>query len=245
MTEDRPAFLVAYPFLSKWQASRILPRRWCLDSGAWSVANAGHAPIDLGAYIDEIKRLRDGPMPPAEVFALDVIGDWRASQANTDRMCREGIEAIPCYHYGEPWDVLYGLAQDYPKIALGGAAQMQPAARLRWAGQCFARVHPKPMHGFSFCARAYVLALPWDSVDSTAWFLQAIRYSRMRTANGDQIHVAGAGGKGFRAGLRGEIEYYLRLEREARVRWHNPGLTLYLAHPGSPPPTGFEMEVSV
>ena len=81
--------------------------------------NSG-ATIKLQEYIDTCKRLMAEDPTLTEIFALDVIGDWRASLKNVEEMWRQGIEAILAFHPGEPEAALKGIAKDYPKIALGG-----------------------------------------------------------------------------------------------------------------------------
>ena len=218
-----------------------------IDSGAFSAWNSG-AEITLDAYVDACKHALELPFPPDEIFALDVIGDWQAGLRNTEEMWRRGIEAIPCFHIGEPWEVLKGLARNYPKIALGGVAKSTPQTKLKFAEECFARVWPKRMHGFSYCFKSAVLGLPWDTVDSTSWFLQALRYRRFVGING------GAHCRGVKepTSLVAEIDFYLQLEGLARLRWKGTwekqkdgrgGPLLYLAYRGGKV-TGFEKTLS-
>ena len=125
------------PFLDRQREFRY--RNWALDSGAFSARGQG-IDIDMEAYIRACKVLRDRDPGLQEIFALDVIGEWRPSLANCERMWREGIEAIPTYHAGEPEDYLCGIARDYPKVALGGVARWGRSRKMDWAQQCFARI---------------------------------------------------------------------------------------------------------
>lgn len=210
---ERPALLVSFVYLAAFQKHRAHYgfRDWVLDSGAFSAHNAGKE-IRLADYITACKKLRAEDEKLTEIYSLDVIGDWKASLKNTETMWRAGVEAIPCYHAGEPWDVLKGLARDYPKIALGGVARMPRAKKLEWAGQCFARVWPCKMHGFGFGAEKHILALPWHSVDSTSWELGPCCFGRWNTYG--QMDVRGSA-----QNLRVEVEFYLNLEKRARRKW--------------------------
>jgi hypothetical protein len=127
-------------------------------------------------------------------------------------MWRQGIEAIPCYHAGEPESVLTGLARDYPKIALGGVALKNHKPKLAWASQCFARVWPKKVHGFAYCTEGFVMALPWHSVDATTWELGPCAFGSWRSFGRMSV-------RGGNQNLRAEVEWYLALERRARRRW--------------------------
>ncbi len=208
-----PALLVSYVYLEPFlkHRHRYSYRDWVLDSGAFSAHNSGRR-IDLAAYIDTCLQLRSEDPTLAEIFALDVIGDARASHHNCASMWDAGIPAIPCFHYGEPWEHLLSMARDYPKIALGGVAAKSIKAKLAWAGQCFARVWPKRIHGFAFSGEKAVMALPWHSVDSTNWELGPCKFGRWRTFGNLSV-------RGSRQNLRAEVEWYLRLEQRARVRW--------------------------
>jgi hypothetical protein len=210
---NAPALLVSYfylePFL-KHQA-RYVYRDWALDSGAFSAHNSG-ATIDLAAYIDTCHRLLATDPTLTEVFTLDVIGDWRASLKNAEAMWKAGLAAIPCYHHGEPVEALIEVARSADKIALGGAVGLKGDYKIKWAAQCFARVWPKKIHGFGYGAEKQVMALPWHSVDATNWELGPCKFGRWN-AHG-QMSVRGSS-----QNLRSEVEFFLRLEQKARVKW--------------------------
>ena len=209
--DTRPALLVSYFYLDPFLKNRhrYAYRDWVMDSGAFS-AHASGVPIDLDAYMARCLELMAADPMLIEVYALDVIGDWRASLANTERMWAAGIPAIPCYHVGEPESVLIGLARDYPKIALGGAVMYR--AKDRWAAQCFARVWPKPIHGFGFGAEKSIMGLPWHSVDATNWEVSPCKYGLWASFGLMSV-------RGSKQNLRAEVEWHLALERRARAKW--------------------------
>ena len=230
-----PALLVSFFYLKGFLVVRDkwAFRDWALDSGAFSAKNSGKE-INLEDYINTCKELRSMDAKLSDIFALDVIGDWRASEVNTKKMWAAGVEAIPAFHIGEPWDVLKGLAADYPKIALGGVALLKGGAKMRWLTECFSRVWPKKIHGFGISGRKIVMALPFHSVDATNWELQACKYGNW--ASFGDLSV-----RGSKQNLRAEVEYYLKLERDLRSRWENEmklleaqGPTMRLACTGSP-----------
>jgi hypothetical protein len=198
-------------------------RDWALDSGAFTAYNSG-IPIDLGEYKDRCGEMLASDPTLTEVFALDVIGDWKASLRNTERMWKSGVKAVPCFHYGEPWDVLKGLAREYPKVALGGSVGKRD--KDKWAEQCFARVWPCKLHGFGFGSEKAVLALPghsvalpWHSVDSTTWEIHTCRYGEWYAFQNTPLRV-----KGNDQPLRVEVEWYQELERRAREQWRVRGI---------------------
>lgn len=208
-----PSLLISFVYLDKFLPTKHLYtyRDWVLDSGAFSAHQSG-VKIELKRYIEVCQKLTEEDPLLTEIFALDVIGDWRTSLKNCESMWKAGIKAIPCYHRGEPEDVLKGIARDYPKIALGGVAMLRGNKKISWAGQCFTRVWPKKIHGFGFGSREHVLALPWHSVDATSWEIGPCRFGRWNTYGKMSI-------RGSKQNLRDEVEFYLKLEELARHKW--------------------------
>lgn len=207
-----PALLVSFFYLASFRKQRdqFEFRDWSMDSGAYSAANSGST-INVDEYHDTCAQLLAEDPKLTEVFALDVIGDWRASMRNTERAWELGIPAIPTFHVGEPDHVLTTMAKNYPKIALGGAVRY--AQRDEWAKQCFARVWPKPIHGLGVGSSKTILQLPYHSVDASNWEMGPVAYGRWRSMGGD-LSV-----RGGNQNLRAEVEWYLDLERQARMRW--------------------------
>lgn len=209
-----PALLVSFFYLNLFQDNRhqFHFRDWVLDSGAFSAHNSG-VEINLDDYIRKCQELQDTDPALTEIFSLDVIGDWQASVKNCEKMWAAGVEAIPTYHYGEPVDVLLGLAKDYPKIALGGAVGLKGNTKVKFAEQCFARVWPKKIHGFGYGSEKALMAVPFHSVDATNWEMGPCAFGRWRSFGG-KLSVRGSS-----QNLRSEVEWYLRLEQRARARW--------------------------
>lgn len=209
---DLPALLVSFYYLDGFlkHQPRYRYRDWALDSGAFSAHNSGK-PIRLQAYIDACKRLMDEDPTLSEIFALDVIGDWKATLKNTEEMHRQGVPAIPAVHHGAP-EAAIKAAAEYPKIAIGGVARMKPTARRRFIEQVFARVWPKAIHGFGINDEATVLGFPWHSVDASSWEFGPCAFGRWKTYGNMSV-------RGSAQDLTPEIEWYMDLERRARVKW--------------------------
>jgi len=212
---DGPSLLVSFWYLKSFQRnrSRFVFRDWVMDSGAFSAMQAGKS-IDLDAYNAACKELLALDPQLKEVFGLDVIkGDWRQSRRNYEKSWSAGIPVIPCWHRGEPWDVLVGYAKDYPKIAIGGLVGTgTTAAQKRHAiGQAFARVWPKPIHGFGLMADDLILDFPFHSVDATNWALAPRKFGSWREYGTIRV--------GTKVTIRSQVEYYLKLEQQARRRW--------------------------
>ena len=170
--------------------------------------------INLDKYIEVCKVLKEADPTLTEIFALDVIGDHKATKRNTERMWKAGVEAIPAFHIGEPKTYLKHLGNNYPKIALGGMADLRGRTKLHWAEACFAVVWPKPIHGFGASTEQLLLELPWHSTDASSWHQGPHRFGvwkRFGKLSNYETEMD----------MRAEIEYWLDLERKARVRWMN------------------------
>lgn len=209
-----PALLCSYAYLAPFLRARpkFHFRDWALDSGAFT-AHASGKHVDLQQYVDTCLRLMASDKQLTEIFALDVIGNPDATLKNTEEMWRQGVPAIPCYHLGGPEDYLLHIAKEYPKIALGGVARKKGDLKIRWAKECFARVWPKRVHGFGYGAREAILAVPWHSVDASSWEFGPCAVGRWK-AYGGKLSV-----RGGKMSLRAEVDYYLKIEREAQQRW--------------------------
>lgn len=215
--EDRPGLLISFYYLEAFlrNQEKYAYRDWVMDSGAFSAYNSGKE-INLQDYIDCCKSLKDIDDTLTEIYALDVIGDWRQTIKNTEEMWKQGVEAIPCYHLSDKnWDILISIAKDYPKIAVGGVADLRGAEKERFIEQCFARVWPKKIHGFGCGGEKLVMAFPWHSVDATNWEMGPCAFGRWN-AFGGKLSVRGSS-----QNLRSEVLWYLELERKARDRWKN------------------------
>lgn len=191
-------------------------RNWVMDSGAFSAHNSG-AEIKVDDYIKTCGEMIKADKKLVEIFALDVIGDHEASLLNAEMMWQAGVPAIPCYHAGEPWEMLTHIAAHYPKIAIGGVARKGEEIKIKFAEQCFARVWPKKIHGFGMSSEAIVMGFPFHSVDSSSWELAPQAFG-----NWLKFKKMEAKAKNFPDGymdLRSQVKYFLDLEGRARGKW--------------------------
>lgn len=226
--ESRPALLVSYVYVKSFleHRAKYAYRDWVLDSGAFTAHQQG-TPIVIEEYIEKCRELLAEDKTLTEVYALDVIHDWQGTAKNVDKMWSAGIPAVPAFHFGSPEHELIRLAKNFPKIALGGAVGQPEKSKIAWAGQCFARVWPKKVHGFGFGGRAGVLALPWHSCDATNWELGPCKFGQWRSFGKMSV-------RGSKQNLRAEVEWYLALEREARQKWRREMALLESKDPAPP-----------
>ena len=220
LRKDLPkaAVLCSYAFIDRFDRWRdsIAFRDWSMDSGAFTAHHQGR-PVDLDEFIEACQeRLANDPQL-IEVFALDDLADPEITRRNTERMWEAGVQAIPCYHYGEPEEYLRHYARTYPKIALGGVAKLHGGEKQRLIRQCFARIWPKLVHGFGITTEADVMCAPWDSVHSSSWQAPA-QYGTAKAFRSTRDRVRRMRGN-YRAMARPEIDWYLDFEQRARARW--------------------------
>ncbi len=184
-----------------------------MDSGAFSAHNSGKA-INLLEYTEECRRRFATDPQLTEVFALDVIGDWRGSLRNTETMWKAGVPAIPVYHMGEPWDVLRCLARDYPKIGIGGMVGMRSKAKFAWMSECFRQVYPCKIHGLGIATEAAIMGLPFHSTDASSWEFGPLRFGTWSAFGNANIGL-----RSKDVNIRVQVEQFLKYERAAQSRW--------------------------
>jgi len=222
-----------------WVENRRARANVFLDSGAFGAYTRG-AEIDLERYCDYIR----GHEAALECYAaLDVIGDWRATQRNLDIMLARGLKPIPTFHRGSPWEVLDQLSGSFPYVALGGMAggggrALTTRKRLMpYLDECWRRLWrrwPIKVHAFGVIAQWVLERYPFYSADSSSAIVGAGMgrvgrwcHGRLRTLpwreDFDRRHdllVADEAGKSVHAGRRRRnIEAQLALQRHVTELW--------------------------
>ena len=166
-----------------WQQSFV--RSLAIDSGAFTFLNYAKQP-PVEDYIDFLRSRGLDRHPLVDmIFSLDVIGDWRATQRNTDRLWAAGIKAVPTWHAGSPIDVLTGMAKDYPRIAIGGlAGKSMRGKREAVIADVFSRIWPCRIHGFGIHKAEILDRFPFDSVDATTEWMKVCAAGQISTPSG-------------------------------------------------------------
>jgi hypothetical protein len=220
-----------------------------LDSGAYTVWRSGKG-IDVDTYCEY---LRLAAPRFTTYVALDVIGDWRASAANLDRMLAHGLRPLPVFHRGSPWPELERLARDHQQVGIGG--MMSESGRKlhrqtqEFAGpfldECFRRLRafwPVRVHAFGLVTQWVLERYPLYSADSATVVLGASlgTYARFlrgqirwkywwedvpETLDGELGELAGQGRRPAReARYRRSLDSVLRLERHVTDLWSARGV---------------------
>lgn len=143
-----------------------------LDSGAFSAFTLGKE-IDLDAYCRFIRDNKDIILMSS---VLDGIGDPQKTYENQMAMEAQGVDVLPCFHYGEDERYLEFYVDRYPYITLGGMVPIAKPQLETWLDRIWrdylcdstgqARVK---VHGFGMTNRRLMARYPWFSVDSSSW----------------------------------------------------------------------------
>lgn len=143
-----------------------------LDSGAFSSFSLG-VDVDIGAYAEFIKENQD-VIEMASV--LDAIGDYEQTWKNQQDLERRGCQVLPCFHYGEPFDLCRYYAENYEYMTVGGMVPIPNSKLEPWLDQVWEHcltdkdgIAKTKVHGFGLTARNLMAKYPWFSVDSSSW----------------------------------------------------------------------------
>jgi len=135
-----------------------------LDSGAFSAFRSGKT-VDVLRYCQFIERNWDG----IDLYVnLDVIGDAGASSANLRLMESRGLSPMPVFHFGEDFDLLRRMRDNYPLVGLGGMVPRSRPRMLEWLSTVFDKL-PHKYHGFGIGDTSLISTFPFHSIDNTTW----------------------------------------------------------------------------
>lgn len=214
--ENQPLhLLVSYEYLKQYRANPVpdgAPLSMMLDSGAFSAWKSGRS-IDIDALIEECRRPEWD-----ECVALDVIGDSEGSIRNSHYMREAGLNVIPVFHYGEPWEVLTEYCKFFGHVGLSCRFGEPMKKSLGWVEQCFARGWPHLFHSFGWVARPILERVPFDTADASTWTLAPSAYGRWPSMDNAHLPVRCTLDNNMR--LFTEIDFYLRMQRDLEERWN-------------------------
>lgn len=164
-----------------------------LDSGAFSAFTQG-VEVDIEKYCEYCLANAD-IIEHASV--LDAIGDCDGTWRNQMRMEQLGVKPLPCYHYGEPIEVLEWYASRYEYITIGGMVPISTPQLLLWLDRIWEEVladadgRPKlKVHGFGLTSLPLMFRYPWYSVDSSTWVQWAANGMVLIPGKAGQVDVS-------------------------------------------------------
>ncbi|MEW2066669.1 hypothetical protein [Streptomyces sp. NPDC007346] len=102
---------------------------------------------------------------------LDVIGGPEATWRNQKELEDHGLEPIPVFHTGDPWEWLERyLDEGYTYIALGKLLGNPVKDVLPWVAKAFRLAGDRAVfHGFGMTVWRALREFPFYSVDSSTW----------------------------------------------------------------------------
>jgi hypothetical protein len=157
-----------------------------LDSGAFTVmmSQKGLAvkPLDLNDYICFIKKYK------AELFSyasLDVVGDPEQSFRNYVSMREAGLDPMPIYHLGDPYEYLEKYLTYEPSlIGIGGVLKVKSkVTRKKLLEDLFEKYPTAAYHGFGIVDQN-LYSRPWHSVDTAACFVAPRKFRNILSFRG-------------------------------------------------------------
>ncbi len=206
-------FLESYHYIHRERAVQRIRREGVkvfLDSGAFSAFSMGVS-VDLGKYCDYIHKNLDiietvDGQPLASV--LDAIGDADGTWRNQMAMEARGVRPLPCFHYGEPIEVLEYYIANYSYITIGGMVPISTPQLKLWLDRLWADYltddQGRPIvkvHGFGLTSLPLMMRYPWYSVDSSTWVQWAANGMVLVPGQVGQVDVSN---KSSRKKIRGQ-----------------------------------------
>lgn len=193
-------------------------RKFFLDSGAFSAFTQG-VEIDLKEFCRYIERNSD---LWCCVSVLDAIGDYKGTYHNQRKMEAElprDLWPLPCYHYGEPVEVLKHYIDNYAYITIGGMVPISTAQLTIWLDEIWPIIcdpHGVPrvkVHGFGLTSLPLMLRYPWFSVDSSSWIMFGNNGMILLPGAGRAVNVSSKSGR--RKDADAHIDTFAPIVRDA------------------------------
>lgn len=167
-----------------------------LDSGAFS-AYTQKVTIDLPKYCEYIHANADIIECASVLDAIGTADSATDTWRNQDAMERLGVRPLPCFHYGEPIEVLKYYAANYEYITIGGMVPISTPQLRIWLDRIWADVltdengRPKiKVHGFGLTSLPLMFRYPWYSVDSSTWVQWAANGMILIPGKAGQVDVS-------------------------------------------------------
>lgn len=182
MTPERVAYRVLrgrHAFVSFFEPRQVelaagLCQSFALDNGAFSAWKAGTPVTDWTGYYEWAAEWLKHPACDWAVIP-DVIGGTEDENDALLRAWPHGFAGVPVWHLNESIERLVRMAEDWPRIALGSAAEYD----VKRPGTCLARLREAldpisdngvplvKLHGLRMLNPAITSVVPLSSADST------------------------------------------------------------------------------
>ena len=141
---------------------------YAIDSGAYSAFSSGKA-ISMDEYQTFLTKLGFNPFG---YFALDVIGDEKATMVNYRKMRADGFKPIPIFTRGSDPSLVDELFADTDFIGYGGISARKGNSRTITYGyvkKLMSLAKGRKVHWLGFAILNYIKYFKPFSFDSTSW----------------------------------------------------------------------------
>lgn len=180
--------LVSYAYLDKSITKHLLkvkqdrPVRFYLDSGAFTAWKTGKE-ISIKEYIAYLK---NPALPVERYFMLDAIGNPKKTFDNYKRMLDAGLNPVPVFTRGAPFDDIHRYYETTDLIAMGGLQGLQFIKG--YIKRCMREIAGRKIHWLAFTNLDFIKHYQPFSCDSSSWSMAA-RYARIQLCrkNGGMI----------------------------------------------------------
>ena len=177
-------------FELRWFDGHTLPvygRTFFFDSGAFSAWSQGE-PVDRLLYAKFLEKYAKFMTYYANLDAIpsntSPEGYRKSAQDTLDNqkfLEDHGLQPVPVFHKGEPFEFLEMYVEKYPYICLGGLVSDATAGTNKeFFDFVWARFLTKPdgtpktkVHAFGTTGQTHLLNYPWFSADSSTWLIQS------------------------------------------------------------------------
>lgn len=218
--------LISFAYILKLPkiADRWIGRDLLVDSGGFSAKTLGLT-IDLEQYAAYIKE-----KGITQYANFDIIGDYRATRRNQEKLEAMGLNPIPVVHVGCPTDELKAMLKQYDYIAIGGLVPYARQCKVlqELLNQFWAVIRdywPKKIHGFGMTSRFTMLNYSWYSVDSTS-YLSSRRFGNSSDpALCDKTNLFRRTARHWKYRQLHEVEYFKKLQKEMTQIWTRRNIT--------------------
>lgn len=201
---------------TKWrQMVKQYGLRLILDCGqfsTWSAVLKGKRFIP-GPILEYCSFIIENEIYIDHYFAYDEIGDWKKTMDNLQYMENFGLNPIPIFHLGTPFEVLDCLVErGYPVIALGGTVNKSAAEVDLFLEKVFALYPTQAFHGLGISRAAFLRKYPFFSCDSKSWITVRWREVILREDRQEYTPEIPFGER-----MRESMAYWLGLEEPTNI----------------------------
>ncbi len=170
-----------------------------LDSGAFSALTQG-VTIDINKFCDYCHENKDIIEMVSVLDVIDFDDPKRAakySYLNLLEMERQGVRPLPCYHQGEPPEVLEHYVKNYPYITIGGLVGSSAEKLQAWLDNIWEKYLvdgegnlKTKVHLFGITSLPLMRRYNATSFDSSTWVQWAANGLILLPERGIQVNIS-------------------------------------------------------